>query len=37
MRTHELKLRIQRADYQVDPAVVAEAMLRHAVSLIICC
>jgi len=32
MRTQELKLRIQRADYVVDPDVVAEAMLRHAVS-----
>ena len=32
MRTQELKLRIQRADYVVDPALVAEAMLRHAVS-----
>ena len=32
MRTQELKLRIQRADYAVDPALVAEAMLRHAVS-----
>src|SRR5688500_14683688 len=32
MRTQELKLRIQRADYVVDPIVVAEAMLRHAVS-----
>ena len=32
MRMQELKLRIQRADYVVDPALVAEAMLRHAVS-----
>jgi hypothetical protein len=32
MRTHELKLRIQRADYVVDPAIVAMAILRHAVS-----
>jgi hypothetical protein len=32
MRTEELKLRVQRADYVVDPAAVAEAMLRHAVS-----
>ena len=32
MRTHELKQRIQRADYDVDPVLVAEAMLRHAVS-----
>lgn len=32
MRTQELKLRIQRADYHVDPLVVAAAMLRHAVS-----
>ena len=32
MRMQELKLRVQRADYVVDPALVAEAMLRHAVS-----
>jgi hypothetical protein len=32
MRIHELKLRIARADYVVDPVAVAEAMLRHAVS-----
>ena len=32
MRTHELKLRIERADYDVDPRVLAEAMLRHAIS-----
>jgi hypothetical protein len=32
MRTHELKLRIQRADYVVDPVAVAEAMFRHALS-----
>ncbi|MEY2440977.1 MAG: hypothetical protein QOJ46_403 [bacterium] len=32
MRTHELRLRIQRADYVVDPAAVAVAMLRHALS-----
>jgi hypothetical protein len=32
MRTHELRLRIQRADYVVDPALVAEAMFRHALS-----
>ena len=32
MRTQELKLRIQRADYVVDPVAVAEAMLRHALS-----
>ena len=32
MRTQELKLRIERADYVVDPVAVAEAMLRHAVS-----
>lgn len=31
-RTHELRLRIQRSDYQVDPMVVAEAMLRRALS-----
>lgn len=32
MRMQELKLRIQRADYIVDPVLVAEAMLRHAIS-----
>jgi len=32
MRTQELKRRVQRADYVVDPAAVAAAMLRHAVS-----
>ena len=32
MHTHELKLRIQRADYIVDPVAVAEAMFRHALS-----
>ena len=32
MRTQELRLRVQRAEYAVEPAVVAEAMLRHAVS-----
>lgn len=32
MRTQELKLRIQRADYVIDPLAVAEAMLRHALS-----
>jgi hypothetical protein len=32
MRTHELKLSIQRADYVIDPLAVAEAMLRHALS-----
>ena len=32
MRLQEIKLRVQRADYVVDPALVAEAMLRHAVS-----
>ena len=32
MRTQELKLRIQRQDYVVDPAAVADAMLRHALS-----
>ncbi|MDX6720801.1 MAG: hypothetical protein QOJ63_3055 [Solirubrobacteraceae bacterium] len=32
MRTQELKLSIQRADYVVDPVAVAEAMLRHALS-----
>ena len=32
MLMRELKLRVQRADYIVYPALVAEAMLRHAVS-----
>ena len=32
MRLQDLKLRVQRADYAVDPALVAAAMLRHAVS-----
>jgi hypothetical protein len=32
MRLQDLKLRVQRADYVVDPALVAAAMLRHAVS-----
>ncbi|CAN5125479.1 hypothetical protein BH20ACT16_BH20ACT16_12770 [soil metagenome] len=32
MRMQEIKLRVQRADYTVDTALVAEAMLRHALS-----
>jgi len=32
MRMQELKLQIQTADYVIDSALVAEAMLRHAVS-----
>ena len=32
MRLQELKLRVQGADYVVDPALVAAAMLRHALS-----
>lgn len=32
MRMQDLKLRVERADYVVDPVLVAEAMLRHAVS-----
>lgn len=32
MHMDEIKLRIQRADYVVDPALVAEAMLRRALS-----
>jgi hypothetical protein len=32
MRLQELKLRVARADYVVDPALVAAAMLRRAVS-----
>ena len=32
MRLQELKLRVRRADYVVDPGLVAAAMMRHAVS-----
>jgi len=32
MRMQELKLRVQRADYVIDPPLVATAMIRHAVS-----
>ncbi len=32
MRMQELKARVQRNDYIVDPAAVAVAVLRHAVS-----
>lgn len=32
MRMQQIKQRVQSADYSVDPALVAEAMLRHAVS-----
>jgi hypothetical protein len=32
MRMQDLKLRVQRADYAVDATLVAEAMLRHAVT-----
>ena len=32
MRLQELKLRVRRADYVVDPALVAAAMVRHALS-----
>lgn len=32
MRVQQLKLRVQEADYVVDPAVVAEAILRHSIS-----
>ena len=32
MRMQDLKLRVQRADYAVDTTLVAEAMLRHAVT-----
>ena len=32
MRLQEIKQRVQSADYDVDPALVAEAMLRHALS-----
>jgi hypothetical protein len=32
MHMHDLKARIQRADYVIDPAMVAVAMIRHAIS-----
>lgn len=32
MRMQEIKRRIQRSEYVVDPRMVAEAMLRHAIS-----
>jgi hypothetical protein len=32
MRLHELKTRVQRAEYHVDPATVAAALIRHAIS-----
>jgi hypothetical protein len=32
MRMQDLKSRVQRADYTVDTTLVAEAMLRHAVT-----
>jgi len=32
MRIRQLKLQVQRADYVVDPPMVAAAMIRHAVS-----
>ena len=32
MRMQELKLRVQRADYVIDPPLVAAAMIRHALS-----
>ena len=32
MRLQELKLRVQRADYAVDPGLVARAMIRRALS-----
>ena len=32
MRMQELKLRVQHADYVIDPPTVATAMIRHAVS-----
>ncbi len=32
MRMQEIKRRVERADYVVDPGLVAEAMLRHALS-----
>lgn len=32
MRTQELKLRVQRSDYIVDPVAVARAIIRHSIS-----
>jgi len=32
MRIHDLSLRVARSEYSVDPHVVADAMLRHAIS-----
>jgi len=32
MRTQELRLRIERSQYAIDPHAVAAAMLRHAIS-----
>lgn len=32
MRIRQLKLQVQRADYVIDPPMVATAMIRHAVS-----
>lgn len=32
MRAQEIRSRVQRADYAIDPALVAQAMLRHAIS-----
>jgi hypothetical protein len=32
MRVQELKQRVQRADYVIDPGLVATALIRHAIS-----
>ena len=32
MRIHDLRLRVERAEYPIDPHAVANAMLRHAIS-----
>ncbi len=32
IRTQELRLRIERSQYSIDPRAVADAMLRHAIS-----
>jgi hypothetical protein len=32
MRLDDLKMRVQRADYAIDPATVAVAMIRHSIS-----
>lgn len=32
MHVHEIKRRVDESEYEVDPRLVAEAMLRHAIS-----